>query len=460
MAHRRDSEARRKHEDFPLTNFWTRADYNRKKGQDGGVSNITKARSRTVSSGSMQDSDADSDSESADDSNDTCTMSKGVSAKIDYLEDENGTLIGKARIADVRRFARSVFTYFAEKGRAPTVWSVAAINVVLEYRAMMRELIEFQLCEDDWKADVFATYHYSDCGSTSPPIKRSKTAHVAGAANDGINAGGSCAQAGERPAGSARDKGKQHAVKVQNPLSGIFQSPLPPTTSTDPCAPGSGSESAGLAGKTVTDSADRASAAAALTTEQSADVGRTSATLYASPLDSQESGTGITSGRTLSDSPIQDLSGDSELSIATSTGTASNLGAAVARVPVSSADVVTKITAEAIGTEGRTQGRAKGSAGVKVFRPSATSMTPRNLCAIEWKKTNPSGTAKEFADHYKKLSHEDRQVFVDASHKMKRGPDTATTGPLDHGTKVTAAGATASATSLAVASGNAATVAD
>ncbi|KJA18734.1 hypothetical protein HYPSUDRAFT_56943 [Hypholoma sublateritium FD-334 SS-4] len=63
--------------------------------------------------------------------------------------------------------------------------------------------------------------------------------------------------------------------------------------------------------------------------------------------------------------------------------------------------------------------------GATKMRPSKTSTTPRNLCALEWTTANPKGTCDQFSTYYDGLSAEGKEKWEKLSADAKAAGKTA-----------------------------------
>ncbi|KJA17629.1 hypothetical protein HYPSUDRAFT_206092 [Hypholoma sublateritium FD-334 SS-4] len=57
--------------------------------------------------------------------------------------------------------------------------------------------------------------------------------------------------------------------------------------------------------------------------------------------------------------------------------------------------------------------------GATKMRPSKSSITPRNLCALDWTNTNPKGTTDQFSAYYDSLSAEEKEKWAKLSADAK-----------------------------------------
>ncbi|KAJ7575372.1 hypothetical protein C8J56DRAFT_414153 [Mycena floridula] len=88
----------------------------------------------------------------------------------DLLTDEDGEQCTKERRGSFRAHANSIFSELEQSNAAPTTWKKHSITAGKYFHNQMAvKFPEFQLCEDDWKAEQYATNIYPDWCNTNRP---------------------------------------------------------------------------------------------------------------------------------------------------------------------------------------------------------------------------------------------------------------------------------------------------
>jgi len=78
-----------------------------------------------------------------------------------FVETENGEIVSRKRMDDMRKYARGLWDTFQEEGIAPQKWGEATAHLRERYHRFMYEgFPELKLCDKDWKVDLIATLHY------------------------------------------------------------------------------------------------------------------------------------------------------------------------------------------------------------------------------------------------------------------------------------------------------------
>ncbi|KAH9918104.1 hypothetical protein B0H21DRAFT_847417 [Amylocystis lapponica] len=356
-----------------------------------------------------------------------------------YLEDDQGQTLSRVRVDRMRDHARAIWNHFAVSGRAPATWSQAPLDVRNEFRTeMVSRFPELRLCEDDWKTDYLATKNYPNwhkrrypkttvikdehhghssrakrtatssslTDSEDLPVQMPKKAKVADtepteslhdgiATNVAIDKGKGpdviAKETGTEPTLQNRiaghpvvDKGKRPALVLKNVLSGLFKvsspgvdtGPLPdePTGTSN-----TGTLTSAMIGSIPAPTTSLAANAALVDTGE-ASIPPTCEPN--TPPDVLLPATSTSSGK-LEQSPVQPT---------TKSGSAK-----------------------------------AGATNVKIYKPSL-STTARNLCGIEWKKKNPTGTTEDFANYYNGLLPGARKAFTEQSKQLKAAAKLAAPG--------------------------------
>lgn len=141
-----------KREDHPLVTYWTREQWMKSKDK-GDVLIVDKDGT-------------------------TKEPSRGIA----FLQTAAGAPISHARGMLFREFARSIWHLIAQNqpGNLPKSWGKAGLDIInLFDREMRIKFPEFALCDDGWKAKIFATEYYPSwhkgqtlgVGNTDPVIK-------------------------------------------------------------------------------------------------------------------------------------------------------------------------------------------------------------------------------------------------------------------------------------------------
>ncbi|KAH9946898.1 hypothetical protein B0H21DRAFT_883455, partial [Amylocystis lapponica] len=324
-----------------------------------------------------------------------------------YLEDDQGCTIPRARIDRMRDHARAIWNLFAENNRAPSTWSQAPLDVRNEFRTeMVSRFPELRLCEDDWKTDYLAMKNYPHWHKRrypkTPVIKDEHQVHgpdledlaeptakkvkVAGteSTHDGI-ATVVVVDEGEGPdlmlfdtitpekakvpgteptlqngiaAHPVVDKGKRPALVLKNALSGLFKVSSPGVdTGPLPDEP-TGAGNSDTPGILTSDTIDSTPTASSVDVPAPQMDGRIDVPPTCEPKTPPDALLPATSTSSVKQSPEQPT---------TKSGSAK-----------------------------------AGATNVKVYKP-LLSTTARNLCGIEWKKKNPTGTTEDFANYYNGL---------------------------------------------------------
>ncbi len=126
-----------KRQDYPKVKFWYRRDWSTFKGANNSTEiGVEPVRGKTL-------------------------MSKGINKNAKYIEDADGVPVDGYKLRDILAHARSVWESLKTIRRAPLSWGKADAEVAQRYRHEMRtKFPQFELCENDWKADQLATDHY------------------------------------------------------------------------------------------------------------------------------------------------------------------------------------------------------------------------------------------------------------------------------------------------------------
>ncbi|OSD06590.1 hypothetical protein PYCCODRAFT_1464497 [Trametes coccinea BRFM310] len=100
-----------------------------------------------------------------------------------YLEDRDGNVITKARVAEMAELQRSLWEKYRKEGRMPLKWSQADREVIMDHRTeMYQNFPELSLCDSHWKLKQFAGQNYPswiqsaftlEAGSSGAPLKPS-----------------------------------------------------------------------------------------------------------------------------------------------------------------------------------------------------------------------------------------------------------------------------------------------
>ncbi|KAH9925073.1 hypothetical protein B0H21DRAFT_824465 [Amylocystis lapponica] len=354
-----------------------------------------------------------------------------------YLEDDQGCTVSRARIDRMRDHARAIWNLFAENNRAPSTWSQAPLDVRNEFRTeMVSRFPELRLCEDDWKTDYLAMKNYPHWHKRrypkTPVIKDEHQVHgrasrakrtatslspadledlaeptakkvkVAGteSTHDGI-ATAVVVDEGEGPDLMAKvpgteptlqngiaahpvvDKGKRPALVLKNALSGLFKVSSPGVdTGPLPDEP-TGAGNSDTPGILTSDTIDSTPTASSVDVPAPQMDGRIDVPPTCEPKTPPDALLPATSTSSVKQSPEQPT---------TKSGSAK-----------------------------------AGATNVKVYKPSL-STTARNLCGIEWKKKNPTGTTEDFANYYNGLLPGARKAFVEQSKQLKAAAKLAAPG--------------------------------
>ncbi|KAJ3001200.1 hypothetical protein NUW54_g6583 [Trametes sanguinea] len=78
-----------------------------------------------------------------------------------YLEDRDGNVITKVRVAEMAELQRSLWEKYRKEGRMPLKWSQADREVIVDHRTeMYQNFPELSLCDSHWKLKQFASQNY------------------------------------------------------------------------------------------------------------------------------------------------------------------------------------------------------------------------------------------------------------------------------------------------------------
>ncbi|CDO75974.1 hypothetical protein BN946_scf184888.g24 [Trametes cinnabarina] len=87
---------------------------------------------------------------------------RSVDSVLRYLEDADGQVMSKYRVAEMADHQRRLWEKYRAEGRLPVKWSQADSDVVAHHRSnMYSKYPELALCEHNWKVTKFATERYS-----------------------------------------------------------------------------------------------------------------------------------------------------------------------------------------------------------------------------------------------------------------------------------------------------------
>ncbi|KAI9067506.1 hypothetical protein FKP32DRAFT_1601069 [Trametes sanguinea] len=87
---------------------------------------------------------------------------RSVDSVLQYLEDADGQVVSKYRVAEIAEHQRRLWEKYRSEGRLPLKWSQADSDVVAHHRRnMYSKFPELALCDGDWKVTRFATERFS-----------------------------------------------------------------------------------------------------------------------------------------------------------------------------------------------------------------------------------------------------------------------------------------------------------
>ena len=81
--------------------------------------------------------------------------------KGNFVQTEDGNYVSASQFDDIRKYARILWEIFLVEGVAPPKWTLAAPHTRRQYHQSMGAAFpEIKLCQNNWKADHFATLYY------------------------------------------------------------------------------------------------------------------------------------------------------------------------------------------------------------------------------------------------------------------------------------------------------------
>jgi len=86
---------------------------------------------------------------------------QGINVTMQYVELEDGTVVGGDRATEMRKFARAIWVSVSKAGPLPSKWGQADVQTRQQYlSAMGSRFPELRFCDLDWKIDQIATDNY------------------------------------------------------------------------------------------------------------------------------------------------------------------------------------------------------------------------------------------------------------------------------------------------------------
>lgn len=91
------------------------------------------------------------------------SSAQSISKKTGFLTDGDGNKLTKLRLKQMRKTASEAFIELYNRRLDPPTWG-SKREIARRYFAykMREEFEEFRMCNDDWKAEAFATLRYPD----------------------------------------------------------------------------------------------------------------------------------------------------------------------------------------------------------------------------------------------------------------------------------------------------------
>ncbi|KJA21039.1 hypothetical protein HYPSUDRAFT_203235 [Hypholoma sublateritium FD-334 SS-4] len=319
----------------------------------------------------------------------------GINVAMKYIQDEHGNVIDGHRAREIRMHARALFVGFALQGKQFMSWGDAdAVSRKTFYAEMVSRFEELQYCDLDWKSEQIATDTFPGWKVTW--LKKQK-------ARDGAKRGR------QQSTGEEPDPKRSKAIAVTSTLS----------------APSHEAQDEGLDSQVLTvpmvNIVPNTPIRQAATADLAFNMQRT--TLHQSWDPSL-----------LQPNTIRDFSINNPL--------ANNVNSFAVGIPLPTG--MTGPQFQQVLEPNSTQPIPEGSTmaannhpqippppqkrlrpGTTKMRPSKTSTTPRNLCALEWAILYPKGTAEEFSTYYDGLSAEAKEKYEKLSAQAKESAKTA-----------------------------------
>ncbi|KAJ3880237.1 hypothetical protein F5051DRAFT_438021 [Lentinula edodes] len=359
----------------------------------------------------------------------------GVNVAQRYIENEHGEVINGARAAALRRMAYSCFEGYFAQGTAPPTWSQASFEVTSHFHSVMEvNFPELCLCSDHWKGNYLCTQIYPSWRKNALEKKKDKTVKterfddeikpsevVKRSASVDADVFGS-----DAPASSPAPLKKQRTdlertsapkITVVNPLLVHRAQLIPSSPSTTNSSQGSdqlaSSQNAGVQGSSVD-------------TGGLVELDSNKDHIIQTPIPSDTSLlSSITNAQVPEKAPfttfeiesnaVMDGSedvGTLEIKEHATSMSANDVSPSVPSTSTSAAATLTPSDPVTPTTSGITDDSAmspvitptpvpaKKASG---FMKPGKSTSARNLCAIDWVKTNKGGSTAEFAAHWNKI---------------------------------------------------------
>ncbi|KAF8155841.1 hypothetical protein B0H34DRAFT_798941 [Crassisporium funariophilum] len=325
---------------------------------------------------------------------------QGINVSMRYIQDKDGQVINGHRAQDIRNYACAIFVGFATEGKQILSWGDAdAVTCRFYYSEMESRFEELQYCDLDWKAEQIAI-------DTFPGWKVTWHKRQKKMLQDHGKKRPRRASSIEEPDTKRPKDMAETSMSSQPPLETsttfqVAQQPVPvvniiPNTPIRPPPP----------------AAMPASFVSQVQQHQFRDSSHLQPNL-----------------------PHYNFSINNPLAMSNNLLTTAAMplvGQLPFAGPVTAVEPQPQQALEADSTQPIPGNSAPAAApakrshtGTTKMRPSKTSITPRNLCALEWAISNPKGTTDEFGTYYDSLLAEVKQKWETLSVEAKESGKTA-----------------------------------
>ncbi|KAF8876687.1 hypothetical protein CPB84DRAFT_1752352 [Gymnopilus junonius] len=371
-----------KREDYPNILYWFRHEYITSLAEDkipAVDDDAIQAQATKLNDGEADGNDDDDDDDDIEFDKSAGTLgrrrgiqkgrqgkkraSQGENVKMRYIQYENGEVIDGWRAKEMRHYARSIFVGLAQKlGQVFSNWGEGTdlSSRLYFHNEMVARFPELGLCELDWKAEQIGCDLYYPWRKTWVKKETAQTESTS-----------------KRPSESDSQDTSQKKQKTSMPLTERLSQDPPPANFPLVDQIPTHAESTG--------SVPHINIVNATPMKPSMAMGHVAAGSHLSPAN-------------LSLTPF-DACPSYQFPINQLYPVTLSTTALPSPLPAAQSQQSTQGSSQEQ-SHSNTSNKPKGSA---LMRPNKHSTTPRNLCALEWKKTNKNGTSEQFGLYWEAL---------------------------------------------------------
>ncbi|KAF9477568.1 hypothetical protein BDN70DRAFT_101295 [Pholiota conissans] len=314
------------------------------------------------------------------------TEGPGINVSMRYIQDKNGQVIDGHRAREIRIHARAVFVGFAMQGKLFASWGDAdALSRRTFYNEMANRFDELQYCDLDWKAEQIATDTFPGWKFTWLKKKKKEDDQ-----KNGLKRAhqGPIVEESEAKRSKAME-GMAISLVPPKDVSMSSQQPTPtiniiPNTPARPIPAAQGPENPYIHQRRLPK--------------------------YDFPINNPLSSNNDTSAFP---TPLT----DKFLPVLTAIQPSSHQALEV--------NGMQPVMGNFAASHELSVPTKRSRMGITKMRPSKTSFTSRNLCALKWATLNPKGTTDEFSTYYDALSKDEKEKWGNYSVEAKKSGKTA-----------------------------------